>query len=108
MTFREKQTKVVDLDGWHISDVPLDKEINVRKNDERRSKGRPRVVLNDQVVALKLPVDVAVCLNLRESVAKENRMESSEVSILSVRPKLKKTHRLSSYLPEHGNEQVNQ
>lgn len=66
-------TKVVDLDGGNFADVPLDEKINVGQDDERRSQRRPGVVLHDQVVALELPVDVAVGLHLREGVAAERR-----------------------------------
>lgn len=75
-------TKVVDLDRGHLADVPLDKEIDVGEDDERRSQGRTGVVLNDQVVALELPVDVAVSLHLREGVAGwTQREENVSVSI---------------------------
>lgn len=60
---------MVDLDRGHFADDPLDKEVNVREDDERRSQRRTGVVLDNQVVALKLPVDVAVCLHFREGVA---------------------------------------
>lgn len=43
------------------------------QDDERRSQRRPGVVLHDQIVALELPVDVAVGLHLREGVAAERR-----------------------------------
>lgn len=62
-------TKMVDLDRGHLADGPLDKEIDVREDDERRRQGRTGVVLNNQVVALELPVNVAVRLHLREGVA---------------------------------------
>ena len=62
-------TKMVDLDRGHLSDGSLDKEIQVREDDERRCQGRTGVVLNYQVVALELPVDVAVRLHFREGVA---------------------------------------
>lgn len=39
------------------------------EDDERRCKRRTGVVQNNQVVALKLPVDVAVRLDFRKSVA---------------------------------------
>lgn len=60
---------MVDFDGRHLADYPLDKEIDVREDDERRSQGRTGVVLNNQVVALELPVDVTVTLHFREGVA---------------------------------------
>ncbi len=59
----------MDLDRRHSADVPLDKKIDVREDDERRSQGRTGVVLNNKVVALELPVDVAVGLHFRKSVA---------------------------------------
>lgn len=68
---------MVDLDRGHLADVPLDKQIDVREDDERRSKGRTRVVLNNQVVALELPVDVAVHLHFREGVAGRTHREQS-------------------------------
>lgn len=60
---------MVDLDRRHLADDPLDKEIDVREDDERRSQGRTGVVLNNKVVALELPVDVAVGLDFREGMA---------------------------------------
>ena len=68
---------MVDLDGGHLADVPLDKEIDVREDDERRCQGGARVVLNDQVVALELPVDVAVSLHFREGVAGRTQREQN-------------------------------
>ncbi len=69
---------MVDLDRGHLADDPLDKEIDVREDDERRSQGRTRVVLNNQVVALELPVDVAVRLHFREGVAGWTHREQSK------------------------------
>ena len=60
---------MVDLDRRHFADGPLNEEVNVREDDERRSQGRPGVVLNNQVVALELPVDVTVCLHFIKGVA---------------------------------------
>lgn len=59
----------MDLDRRHLADDPLYKEIDVREDDERRSQGRTGVVLNNEVEALELPVDVTVCLDLREGMA---------------------------------------
>lgn len=64
---------MVDLDGWNLADVSLDKKIDVREDNKRRSQGRTGMVLNDQVVALELPVDVAVRLHLREGVTGQTR-----------------------------------
>lgn len=60
---------MVDLERGHLADVPLDNEIDVREDDERRSQGRTGVVLNNQVVALELPVDVTVSLHYSEGMA---------------------------------------
>lgn len=53
------------------------------QDDERGSQRRPGVVLHNQVVALELPVDVAVGLHLREGVAAERRRrgQTSHVSV---------------------------
>lgn len=34
----EIQTEVVDLDGGHLPDVPLDKKVYVREDNERGSQ----------------------------------------------------------------------
>lgn len=70
-------TKVVDLDRRHFTDGPLDEQIDVREDDEWRSQGRTGVVLNDQVVALELPVDVAVGLHFREGVTGGGQRKST-------------------------------
>ena len=57
------------FDRGHPADVPLDEEVQMGEDDEGRSQARPRVVLNNQVVPLEFPVDVAVLLNFVESVA---------------------------------------
>lgn len=62
-------TKVLNFDRGHFSDLPLDKEIDVGEDDEGRSQRRPGVILNNQVVTLKLPVRLAVRLHFSESVA---------------------------------------
>lgn len=59
----------MELDGGHFADDPFDEEIDVREDDERRSQGGTRVVLDYQRVALELPVDVAVTLHFREGGA---------------------------------------
>lgn len=58
-----------NLERGHLADSPLDKDVDVREDDERRSQGGKGVVLNNQVVALELPVDVAVSLHFIEGVA---------------------------------------
>lgn len=68
-------TKMVDLDGGNFADVSLDKKIYVRKDNKRRGQRRTGMVLNDQVVTLKLPVDVTVCLHFREGVAGQTKAE---------------------------------
>lgn len=70
-------TKVVDLDRRHFPDGPLDEQIYVREDDERRSQGRTGVVLNNQVIALELPVDVAVGLHFSEGVTGGGQREST-------------------------------
>ena len=57
------------FDRGHPADVPLDEEVQMGEDDEGRSQARPRVVLNNQVVPLEFPVDVAVLLNFVEGVA---------------------------------------
>lgn len=59
---------MVDLDGGNLADDSLDEKIYVGEDDKRRSQRRTGVVLNNQVVALELPINVAVCLDLREGV----------------------------------------
>lgn len=65
----EIQTEVVDLDGGHLPDVPLDKKVYVREDNERGSQWRSGVVLNNEVITLELPVDITISLHLREGVA---------------------------------------
>lgn len=74
-------TKVVDLDRGHFADVPLDEKIDVGQNDERGRQRWPGVVLHDQVVALELPVDVAVGLHLREGMAAGRRREAQAAHV---------------------------
>ena len=59
------------LDRGHPADVPLDEEVEVGEDDEGWSQGGPGVILHDQLVALELPVHVAVLLHLVEGVAVE-------------------------------------
>lgn len=61
-------TKMVDFDGGNLADVSLYEKIYVGEDNKRRSQRRTGVVLNNQVVALELPINVAVCLDLREGV----------------------------------------
>lgn len=75
----------MDLDRRHLADVPLDEEIDVREDDERRSQGRTGVVLNNEVVALELPVDVAVSLDFGEGVAGWTRREQSKDCCVGLR-----------------------
>ena len=58
-----------NFDRGHLADVPLDEEVQMGEDDEGRSQAGPRVVLNNQVVPLEFPVDVAVLLNFVEGVA---------------------------------------
>lgn len=60
---------MANFDRWHFANNPLNKEVDVRNDDEGRSQTWPKMVSDDQVVALKLPVDIAVCLHFREGVA---------------------------------------
>lgn len=66
-------TKMVDLDGGNLADGSLDEKIYVGEDNKRRSQRRTGMVLNNQVVALELPVNVTVCLHLREGVAGQTK-----------------------------------
>lgn len=68
---------MVDLDGRNLADDSLDKKIYVREDNKRRSQRWTRVVLNNQVVALELPVDVAVRLHFSEGVTGQTESELS-------------------------------
>ena len=75
---------MVDFDGGHFADVPLDDEVDVREDDERRRQGRSRVVLDNKVVSLELPVDVTVCLHFRKCVAKGRCGDHSEKELIYI------------------------
>lgn len=60
---------MLNLDGGHFTDLPLDEEIDVGEDDERRSQGRPGMILDNQAVTLKLPVELTVGLDFCERVA---------------------------------------
>lgn len=78
----QRLTEVVDLDRGDLADVPLDEEVEVREDDEGRRQRGPRVVLDDEVVALELPVNVAVGLHLGEGVTtKKKKMKSYVVRL---------------------------
>lgn len=70
-------TKVFDLDRGDPADVSLDEEVEVGEDDEGWSQTGSRVVLCDQVVALELPVGVAVLLHFGECVT-AGRKESEK------------------------------
>ena len=54
---------MVDLHGGDLPDLSLDKEVQVREEDEGRSERGSGVVLHDQVVTLELPVGVVAFLD---------------------------------------------
>ena len=99
-------TKMVDLDGGHLADRPLDKQIDVRDDDEGRRQRGTGVVLNNQVVALEFPVDVAVRLHHREGVAEWTQTELLW-GLLSHGDRWIDSS-LLVLLPEHGDEQVDE
>lgn len=66
-----------DLDRGDPADVSLDEEVEVGEDDEGWSQTGSRVVLCDQVVALELPVGVAVLLHFGECVT-AGRKESEK------------------------------
>lgn len=68
---------MVDLDGGNLADDSLDEKIYVGEDNERRSKRRTGMVLNNQVVALELPIDVTVCLHSREGVTGQTKTKLS-------------------------------
>lgn len=68
---------MVDLDGGNLADVSLDEKIYVGEDNKRRSQRRTRMVLNNQVVALELPINVTVCLYLREGVTGQTKTKLS-------------------------------
>lgn len=70
-------TKMVDLDGGNLADVSLDEKIYVGEDNKRRSQRRTGMVLNNQVVALELPINVTVYLHLREGVTGQTKTKFS-------------------------------
>lgn len=68
------------------------------------------MVLHDQVVALELPVDVAVGLHLREGVAAERRRraQTSDLSARACDAMAAIARWSRGSLPEHGDEQVDE
>lgn len=66
---REALTELLVSLGRDLQHHPLDQQLQVAEEDEGRRRGRPAVVLLDQVVALELPDLVRVLLHLLERVA---------------------------------------
>lgn len=56
------------LNGRQSLDDPFDKDMKVGDDDEGRGEAGARVVLHNQVVALELPVHIAVLLDFIECV----------------------------------------
>lgn len=75
------------------------------EDNKRRSQRRTGVVLNNQVVALELPINVAVCLDLREGVTGQTKAKLTVHMFQTVG--LAEGTRLGP-LPEHGDEQVDE
>lgn len=70
-------TKMMDLDGGNLADVSLDEKIYVGEDNKWRSQRRTGMVLNNQVVALELPINVTVCLHLRKGVTGQTKTRLS-------------------------------
>lgn len=63
-------TKLVHLLRGHLTDVPLDEEVEVRDDDEGWSEAWSRMIPHNYVVALELPVCVTPILHLVEGVTR--------------------------------------
>lgn len=70
---RARLTELLVAPGRDLQDHPPDEEVQVAQEDERGRRGRPALVLRDQVVPLELPDLVRVLLDLLERVAGEAR-----------------------------------
>lgn len=64
----KKRTKLVHLLRWHLTDVPLDEDVDVGEDNEGWSEARPRMIPHDHFVALELPVRVTPFLHFVEGV----------------------------------------
>lgn len=94
---------MVDFDRGNLADVSLDEKIYVGEDNKRRSQRRTGVVLNNQVVSLELPINVAVCLDLREGVTGQTKTKLT-VNMFETVGLAEGTSLVP--LPEHGDEQV--
>lgn len=92
---------MVDFDGGNLADVSLYEKIYVGEDNKRRSQRRTGVVLNNQVVALELPINVAVRLDLREGVTGQTKTKLT-VHIFETAGLAEGTG--LGPLPEHGDE----
>src|SRR6218665_372998 len=64
-----KETPVLIGTALHSTEYESKEEKDVGEEDERRRQERSRVVLSDEMVALHLPDEVRLTLDVRKSVA---------------------------------------
>lgn len=63
-----EHTKVLALNRGQSLNDPFEEDMQVGDDDEGRGEAGARVVLHNQVVALELPVHIAVLLDFIECV----------------------------------------